>query len=75
MQKYLSPADIAISAFGGCRATAKAIGRDHSSVVRWRKRKNGSIPEAALRPLYELAKARGIELNAEELIVGRQVPA
>jgi hypothetical protein len=73
VQKYMSPADVAIEAFGSARATAKAIGREHSSVIRWRQRKAGSIPGTCLKKLYQVAKERGISLNAEELILGREV--
>lgn len=74
----MTPADIVISRFEGARALARLLGRDPSSVHRWRMPASkggldGRVPSALQLPLLELAQQRGIALTAEELISGKPV--
>lgn len=74
--KFLSPAEYVIKAFGGVRATARAIGRDKSSVSVWRRSKDkkgtgGLIPHKAQPLILEAAKERGIDVTPNDLIIGR----
>lgn len=69
-----TPADKAINAFGGVRALARALERNPSSVVRWRKPKNeggsnGAVPSALQGRILAMAQARGLPLTAEDLIL------
>jgi hypothetical protein len=71
-----SPADIVIERFGGVRPLARLLELNHSSVARWPapKTKRGSgglVPSQYHRRLLDLARERGIELSASELIFGR----
>jgi hypothetical protein len=68
-----SPADKVISLFGGVRPLARELGRNPSSVVRWRKPRavggtGGAVPSAMQGRILALAKARGLPLTAEDLI-------
>lgn len=69
-----TPADKCIAAFGGVRALARALERNPSSVVRWRKPKdeggsNGAVPSALQGRILAIAQARGLSLTAEDLIL------
>ncbi|CAB4131126.1 hypothetical protein UFOVP126_46 [uncultured Caudovirales phage] len=69
-----TPADKCITAFGGVRALARALERNPSSVVRWRKPKdeggsNGAVPSALQGRILAIAQARGLSLSAEDLIL------
>ena len=69
-----TPADRCIEAFGGVRALARALERNPSSVVRWRKPKdeggsNGAVPSALQGRILDIAQARGLSLTAEDLIL------
>ena len=69
-----TPAVKCISAFGGVRALARALERNPSSVVRWRKPKdeggsNGAVPSALQGRILAIAQARGLSLTAEDLIL------
>ncbi len=69
-----TPADKAITAFGGVRALARALERNPSSVVRWRKPKdeggsNGAVPSSLQGRILAIAQARGLNLTAEDLIL------
>jgi len=68
-----TPADKVITLFGGVRPLARALGRNPSSVVRWRMPRaaggtGGGIPSAMQGRVLALAKERGLSLTAEDLI-------
>lgn len=68
----MTPAQRAIEAFGGVQNLAAAIGRDVSRIHRWtypadRGGTDGHIPGSAVRRVLQAAKARGIELSANDL--------
>lgn len=81
---HLSPARFVISMFGGVRATARAVGRTPSAVSKWKKRPgnpedrgcSGYIPRKLQPVILEEARKRGLDIQAQDLIVGRvvQVP-
>lgn len=71
-----TPADKCIRAFGGIRALARALERNPSSILRWRKSKKdggsaGAVPSGLQGRVLELALQRGLDLKAEDLILRR----
>lgn len=69
-----TPADKCILAFGGVRSLARALERNPSSVVRWRKPKdeggsNGAVPSSLQGRVLAIAQERGLNLTAEDLIL------
>jgi hypothetical protein len=75
---HLTPAQYVIKVFKGVRATARALGRSPSSVSKWTKSRElrgtgGEIPRGALGPLLSKAKELGLDLNAQDLLLGREV--
>ena len=69
--KHLGPAAYIVHVFGGVRATARAVGRDPSNVSKWTKRKR--IPTAIQRHILSIAKRRGLDVKAADLVLGRKV--
>ena len=70
---HTSAADKVINLYGGVRPLARDLGRNPSSVVRWRRPKEqggtgGTVPSAMQGKVLALAKARGLPLVAEDLI-------
>lgn len=70
----VTPADKCIAAFGGVRALARDLGRNPSSVSRWRSPKEeggtgGVVPAAVQGKVLAMARARGLDLVAEDLIL------
>lgn len=71
----MSPADIVITRFGGVRALARLLGKDPSTVTRWRQPKDkggmdGRVPSAMQPVLLGLAKEKGVQLTATDLVLG-----
>ena len=69
-----TPADKCIDAFGGVRALARALERNPSSVVRWRKPKDeggsaGAVPSGLQGKILAISQARGLSLTAEDMIL------
>ncbi len=74
----MSPAEVVIAAFGGVRATARALGRSPSAVSKWAKPKRergtgGQIPTAAREIIIALAQKNGMNITDADLIHGRKV--
>lgn len=75
METHLeTPADKCIDAFGGVRALARALDRNPSSIVRWRKSKDdggsaGAVPSGLQGRILALAQERNLPLTAEDLIL------
>lgn len=68
-----NPAEKCIRAFGGVRTLARLLGRNASSISRWRKPQDlggtgGKVPSALQGRILMLAKAHGVSLVAEDLI-------
>lgn len=75
-----SPADKVISLFGGVRPLARELGRNPSSIVRWRKPRidggtGGAVPSAMQGRVLAIARARGLPLTAEDLILNPECVA
>lgn len=71
----MTPADIVISRFEGVRPLARLLGKDPSTIHRWRMPAakgglDGRVPSAVQVRLLDLAKERGVALTADELITG-----
>lgn len=69
----MTPADKVIAAFGGVRATARALGINSSSVSRWRmpasrRGLDGRVPSIHQAAILRLAKQSGLHITAEDLI-------
>lgn len=74
----LTPAEFVIRQFNGVRATARALGRSPSSVSKWTKTKenkgtDGQIPRKAMWEIIAKARELGIDLNPNDLLLGREV--
>lgn len=68
-----TPADTVIAAFGGVRSLARDLGRNPSSVSRWRKPRaeggtGGAVPTTVQGVILRLAEQRGLPLTADDLI-------
>lgn len=75
---HLSPVDCAIRAFGGVRTLAGALRQYPGTICRWRtraapSRRPGQLPPLMIERALGEARARGLPLTAEELILGREV--
>lgn len=75
-----TPAERVIQAFHGVRATARALGRNPSSISRWRKSREeggtgGRVPSNIQESVLVLARERGVALTAEDLIISAPLPA
>lgn len=71
----MRPADIVISRFQGVRPLARLLGKDPSTIHRWRMPAakgglDGRVPSQVQVRLLELAKEHGVDLTADELISG-----
>jgi hypothetical protein len=74
MSTNKTPADKAIEAFGGVRALARELDRNPSSISRWRASREeggtgGAVPSNLQGRVLALARARGLGLVAEDLIL------
>lgn len=68
-----TPADKVIAAYGGVRATARAVKRAPSQVSRWRLERakgglGGRVPAGVMPTIVEHIKAGGVALAVEDLI-------
>lgn len=73
----MTPADKVIDAFGGVRATARALGLNSSSVSRWRMSKeerglDGRVPSIHQSVILRIAREQGLPLCAADLIHDQQ---
>lgn len=71
----MTPADTVIARFEGVRPLARLLGKDPSTIHRWRMPAakgglDGRVPSVAQGKLLELAKEHGVALTADELITG-----
>lgn len=76
---FMTPAEYVVFMFGNSvRGTAKALGRSPQSVCEWYDPKTkrggrGCIPSSIQAKILEIAKERGLDINANDLILGRKV--
>lgn len=71
----MTPADIVISRFGGVRPLARLLGKDPSTIHRWKQPAekgglDGRVPSAVQRRLLELAREHGVALTPADLVLG-----
>ncbi len=71
---HLTPAAYCARLFGGARPLSRALGMHFTAVSRWKRCCNGFIPEPKhMQRLLRIAKERGYDIQAEDLIFGREV--
>ena len=83
--EHLSPLEYVIRAFGGVRATARAVLGDEeraNMVSQWRRREKlrkrstgGQVPAYLHATILIKAREMGKDITAEDLIFGRSVAA
>lgn len=71
----MTPAELVINRFGGVRKLARLLGKDPSTIHRWKQPKergglDGRVPSSQQVKLLDLARAQGVALTAGELVVG-----
>lgn len=69
MSDPLNPAEVVIKAFGGLRATARAMGLTPPSICYWRR--NGIIPGRQMTRVLKIAAEKGIKLAHRDVVEGR----
>ncbi len=72
----LSPAEYVAYIFGSARQASLMLERDESAVSRWNMKswrggRDGRVPDTDMVRLLTIAKKRGLDLTAEDLIFGR----
>lgn len=75
---FLTPAEYIVHVFGGVRAAARALGRSPCQISKWKSPEDakgcgGRIPSKAQKSALDAAKTKGLDLTAEDLIVGREI--
>jgi len=68
---HLSPAQCLVRAFKGVRATSRRVQRTPSTVCNMVRR--GYVPFPVQVTALQIAQAEGLDLTAEDLILGRDV--
>ena len=78
---HLSPVAYTVKVFGGTCALARAIGVERWVVAKWKQPAGvwrygeGDLPSGDVcRNILRAAKERGLDLTADDLINGREVP-
>lgn len=71
MLVHLSPVEYVCKLFGGVRKVAPLAKVTPGTVSRWSR--NGRMTVRAQLALLEEAKARGLDLKPDDLVVGRDV--
>lgn len=69
LSRYLNPAEYVILVFGGASIVGKHIGRNRTSVWKWKAYEG--VPRQHHKTLLEVAKKQKIDLTAQDLISGR----
>lgn len=67
---HMNPAEYVIFVFKGVRAASRAIGRSRSAISNWRKR--GLVPAKAQYQVLVAAKAKGLDITPNDLVLGRE---
>lgn len=75
---HLKPAEYVIHVFRGVSATARALGRDRSSVCKWRLPRerrgcDGQVPGGVRQAILSKAKELGLDINSDDLDFGRSI--
>ncbi len=78
---HLTPVAYACQVFGSARRLARLLGTERTNLQRWQRPKSpkggcdGEIPNPRLqRQILILAKAEGLPITAEDLILGHDLP-
>lgn len=73
-RQRLTPAALVIARFGGVREVARQLGVFPSTISRWQADypagTGGSVPNARHADLLRRAKAAGVRLTKDELLMG-----
>ena len=74
----LTPVEVAARAFGSQYKLAKALGVPDRTISHWKRSKDrkgcdGDIPRTYLRKVLTIARTKGLDLTADDLIFGREV--
>ena len=69
----LSPAEYVIHVFGGVRATARAIGVTPTSISKWTRREEGTVPTSKMKKIIKKAELLGLDITPDDLVLGREV--
>jgi hypothetical protein len=69
---HITPVQCVIKAFGGVRKTARAIGRTPGAISLWKHR--DWIPSEISALVLKKARESGLDLTAEDVVLGREVP-
>ncbi len=69
--RELTPAEFVIYRFGGVGKLARALNLHRSTISKWKGMEG--IPSPWLRPILEKAKSTGMDITANDLIMGRAV--
>lgn len=75
---HFTPAAWVVRQFGSNYKVARAVGRKACTIIRWKKRAcgdcRGLIPSEAMPAILEAAVALGLDVQAADLILGRDLP-
>ncbi len=73
---HLPPAEHVIAVFGGVRKAGRALKYQASTVSSWRPkgRCKGRIPSKAMGRILQVARRRQLDITANDLLLGRDVP-
>jgi len=74
----LKPAEHVIQVFGSVHKTAKALGKNPSSISKWvsqngPEKTRGLVPSWVQVEVMEIAGERGLDITYEDLIAGRVI--
>lgn len=77
-QVWYSPGEYAVHVFGGVKKLARILGMEPTNISRWQRSRHeggprGLIPNKKQKVVLDIAKERGLDLTAEDIIYGRQV--
>jgi hypothetical protein len=73
---HLRPGQVVKHVFGGVRVFARACGFNESIASKWTRNDGDDthMQQRHMRTILEKARERGLQLTAEDLIFGRDVP-
>lgn len=68
---HLTPSKLVILLFGGVRPLARMLDKKPSAISQWQTTEDGGVPRKTHMKLLEIAKKKGVELTANDLVFGR----
>jgi hypothetical protein len=66
----MRPYETVIARFKGVSHLAKALGVNHTTILKWKVR--GYIPAHHMKAVMDAAKSRGVSLTLEEVVFGSE---